>query len=131
MTPYRRKPPEPLGIISSVVAAMNRAYGAPLGGVAEAARGVRLAFGEPMTVDEFADLVTAELLGGDLVKEVCERHSSDLVRLRLVRADSQPQTQLRRFQQFLRDYVWLHRIPEDRLPPQVRIGRLGGRPPRR
>lgn len=76
----------------------------------------------PETKEELARRVAAQLRAGRRPFHLAAEHRSDLERLGLLREDSQPETAIRRFQEFLRTNVYGKLIPVEELPARVRAG---------
>ena len=62
----------------------------------------------------------------DSIHALAQEFAPWLVMLGLLRRDSQPETCLRRFQEFCRRHVYDVRIPHEALPAQIRSGRRTG-----
>jgi hypothetical protein len=82
----------------------------------------------PLSKQELCDELVDRITRHDYksVSALAEHHTQDLIRLGLVREDSQPATVKRRFQDLVRTDVY-PRIPEQLLPMHIATGRRIGR----
>lgn len=119
------------GPMVAMVRALSSLWGERFSGVRGALEATRLAWAgvyDPLTEEELAEVVARDLRAGERVGDLAKRYAPDLVRLGRLRPDSVEATARRRFQEFLRAFVWGVRIPEADQNGHVRAGRRGGRP---
>ena len=125
-------PDEDLGVLSAVRLA---AEGAPPGGVLGArdiargrwspgARGSSESL--PQTREELADLIADEIAAGEKMAELATKYRPRFEAFGLIHHDSQPETMLRRLQEFRRKYIDDRRIAVDQLPERMQRGRETG-----